>query len=224
VGAADTAEAAWPTRRKDLTLVAVAATLLHGAVYLAANRFYLFEPRALPLTAVDRAVPYWPWTVFVYLSDYVLVFVTFQTSPTRRAARRFVVVFFFTIVGTSLVHLLYPVTYPRELFALPEGLAGATRSVLAGLQYLDQPTSCLPSMHVAACTVAVWLSREYNKRTFPVFVLWLFAIAASTLTTKQHYLVDVVAGFVEGWVVVAVVERAWPPPRDEALPAGQPPQ
>jgi membrane-associated phospholipid phosphatase len=65
----------------------------------------------------------------------------------------------------------------------------------------DSPNICFPSMLVALTSVAAWNLRNRSNRLFTVFVIWTLAVIASTLTTKQHYLADIVGGL----SVVAVV-------------------
>ncbi len=54
----------------------------------------------------------------------------------------------------------------------------------------------MPSMHVASSYLAA-LSLWRGRRTlFAVWLSWATAIAVSTLTAKQHYAIDVLAGAV----------------------------
>jgi hypothetical protein len=47
-------------------LFGIFATIL----YMSANHFPIFQPRLLPMSWVDRIVPFWPNSVFIYTSEY----------------------------------------------------------------------------------------------------------------------------------------------------------
>ena len=56
--------------------------------------------------------------------------------------------------------------------------------------------NCLPSLHVSTVTLCVCALR--GRRWFAPALLAGIPIALSTLTFKQHYVADVVAGLVLG--------------------------
>jgi membrane-associated phospholipid phosphatase len=59
---------------------------------------------------------------------------------------------------------------------------------------VDRPVNCVPSLHVAnACVCALALQREGSTWHYGAPV-WLALIMLSTLTTKQHFVIDVLAG------------------------------
>lgn len=208
--AADAPVERWAHRRRDLTLVAGLATALHGLVYLLANHYPRGGVRLLPLSAVDLAVPFWPWTVFVYLSDYLLLFVAFQCCRTRASADRFLFAEFFVIAAATLTHWAYPVAFPRALFPLPADLMALPATAMTLLRTFDAETSCLPSLHVAAALLAPLLISRDAPRAFPWLLGWAVLVALSTLTTKQHYALDVVAGALLG-VLTSLVANALRP-------------
>jgi membrane-associated phospholipid phosphatase len=184
----------WPHRRRDLSVVAAFAMTLHGVVYLLANHYPLGVVRQLRLSALDLAVPFWPWTVFIYLSDYLLLFLSFQCCRTRASADRFLFAEFFVIAASTLTHWTYPVAFPRALFPLPADLATLPATAMTFLRTFDAETSCLPSLHVAAALLAPLLISRDSPRAFPWLLGWAALVALSTMTTKQHYALDVGAG------------------------------
>ena len=207
----DTPDAAgWPTRRRDIALTALGATLMHGLAYYLANHYPYGTVRELPLTAVDLAMPFWPWTVFLYLSDYLLIFVAFEGCRTRASAERFLVTELVVIFLATLIHWAFPVSFPRTLFPLPEDLAAAPAQAMDFLRAFDAETSCLPSLHVAGAVLAPLLISKEQPRAFPWLMLWAAVVAVSTMTTKQHYLVDVLAGVALAVLAYLVANRLRP--------------
>lgn len=204
--------AGWPTRRRDISLTALGATLMHGVVYFLANHYPIGTPRQLELTTLDLAVPFWPWTVFLYLSDYLLIFVAFQGCRTRASADRFLVTELVVIGVATLTHWAFPVAFPRELFPLPADLSPAPARAMELLRSFDAATSCLPSLHVAGAVLAPLLISQEQPRAFPWLLLWSAVVALATMTTKQHYLVDVLAGVALAVVAWLVANRLRPSP------------
>ncbi len=86
-----------------------------------------------------------------------------------------------------VIFVLYPTTYPRP--------AGDTSYPLFEfLKFFDSPTNCFPSLHVAIpifLALAIWRG---GKKIGILFLFWAILLALSTLTTKQHYLLDVFGG------------------------------
>lgn len=189
-------------------LIALGATAFHAIVYFSANHWPLSEPRELPLTALDTSTPFVPSTVFMYVSDYILVFAAFMSLHKRENVMRFVEVFLSCVVIAGAVHWLYPTRYPREAFPVPAETDALSRLALSVLYFFDTPNSCLPSLHVGTATVSsllVW--RERKPLAIALFV-WSLGVAASTLTAKQHYAIDIIAGWLLAGAVLVVVDLA----------------
>lgn len=171
-----------------------AALALSALIYLLANRVSLRAPSLLPLTSLDMAVPFVPETVWVYVSHYLAIAGAFLLSRTWPDARRFATAYLALGVGAALVHLCWPTTFPRGRYPLSgEGLTVATFRLL---REVDLPTSCLPSMHVAGSVLAALSLWQSHRRLAYVWLVWAAAIGASTLTAKQHYVIDIAAGAV----------------------------
>jgi membrane-associated phospholipid phosphatase len=185
--------AAWLERQNKLVL-AVAAAVAHALLYGAPNRIHLAEPVELPMTWVDRAIPFLPQTLWLYLSAYLLVFVAFALCRRPGSSARFIFAFF-TVVGlATLVHWVWPTVYPRALFPVPPEASAFTHWMMGRFREVDSPASCLPSLHVAAAFLSAFAVLGERERHAPALLAWAALIWASTLTTKQHYVVDGVAG------------------------------
>jgi membrane-associated phospholipid phosphatase len=111
---------------------------------------------------------------------------------------------FLALVISGVCFFLYPTIYPRPPYPT-EGNA-ALMLLLRWVTIVDQPTNCLPSMHVALAAVATWALRERFPRVCLAFVVWTLLIIFSVLATKQHYFLDVVGGLAV-FVFVAFAEK-----------------
>lgn len=184
---------AWLERQNKLAL-AVAAAVVHALLYGAPNRIHLAPPVELPMTWLDRAIPFIPLTLWIYLSAYLLVFAAFFLCRRPGSSARFVLAFF-TVVGmATLVHWVWPTVYPRALYPVPEEASPVMHWMVVRFRELDSPASCLPSLHVAAAFLSAFAVLGEGDRRAPALLAWAALIWGSTLTTKQHYVVDGVAG------------------------------
>jgi len=171
--------------------------LLCGGVYLywmvfynLTNHFPLREPALLPLFSFEESVPLIPMTVWIYLSAFIqplgAVWVLYRRPTLQEAARMMGAM----ITLSCLVFVLFPTTMARPPFQV----ADLSTRMLAFLQSVDQPTNCFPSLHVSvciACALATWMERRLMGG---MMLLWAGLIALSTLTTKQHYMLDIIGG------------------------------
>jgi len=165
------------------------------ALYYATNHFPVFEPRLLPLSWVDQHSPFLPWTVIIYVSEYfyfAFVYILLRKSDN---INQYLYSYFVAQIIACAVFFFYPVTYPRELFPVPTDIPMWLQNVWIWLRKADAPTNCLPSLHVASVFLSAFaFITDKQMKLFWTFFIWSSLIALSTLTTKQHYLVDIVTG------------------------------
>lgn len=165
-----------------------------AALYLPANHFHLIPPQLLPLSWVDTFVPFMPHTVWVYLSESLFFTAVYLTCKDTLNLNKYFYSFLVLQIVSVFIFWIFPTAYPRELFPLSDSLDSVTYFVFTYLRQADTPANCCPSLHVSSVYLSSFLFLDEQKSKFPFFFSWATAIAISTLTTKQHYLVDVAAG------------------------------
>ncbi|GEM_PF-1109324 len=197
----------------------------------------LSTPTELPLTALDRAVPLAPWTVWIYGTVTWVSLAAWLSVPDRGQGARLFTTMSVAAVTCALVFLVFPTSFPRELYPLGS-LDSASLRELASLRVADSATNCFPSLHVAlAWGIALsWRSsarassaassrtagatkggpgRFDLRRAWFGFVqvaapTWAVAVTLTTLTTKQHFALDLPAGALVGvgawWVSCRVFQ------------------
>jgi membrane-associated phospholipid phosphatase len=148
-------------------------------------------PRWL-VTPVDRAVPAVPWTVWLYLSWYVVVPCMAVVSGNVR--RRFAGAVVLAFAACEVGYVLWPITIRR---ASPLPGAGPSEAALATLYALDPPRNLFPSFHAALAVAVAAVARDSARWRLPA-ELWAFAVCLACVLTKQHYVLDVVAGAAVG--------------------------
>jgi len=169
-------------------------------------------PSELPLTAMDRAVPFVPWTVWLYGTITWTSLVAWLSVPTRADAARLMTAIGVASAACAVVFIVWPTTFPRGLYPLPEGLGARTLAELVELRDDDSPSNCFPSLHVAlvwaiGLTWIGWIRRRW-LRALPL--LWAVVVSVTTVTTKQHYVVDVPAGFLVGALAFVAARKLIP--------------
>jgi membrane-associated phospholipid phosphatase len=197
--------------------VALLAGLIDSGTYLAANHFPRTQPHVLALSALDGAIPFLPFTVWIYVSDWTLVFMGFFLLRGARTSTRFAVSFVSLVLFGALVHWALPAAFPRELFPIPPGTYPLNAMAVGALRSVDSPSSCMPSMHVATSWLVALAVFHERRRPGLAMMVWATAVSIATLTAKQHVIIDVVAGIAVA-AVWYVLSYRWAPGRE--IPVG----
>jgi membrane-associated phospholipid phosphatase len=90
-----------------------------------------------------------------------------------------------------LVFWRYPTVAPRPVEVVGEGFGAWGLRFLYGA---DPPRNCFPSLHVAVSFVSALAVGLVNREVGRWAIGSATLVALSTLFTKQHYVVDVLAG------------------------------
>lgn len=144
----------------------------------------------------DLAVPFLPWTVLIYLGSYAfwVANVILSVRFDRERAYRFLCADFLSKLFSLLFFLCLPTTNTRPAIAG----SGIWELSMKLVYALDTPDNLFPSLHCVLSWMC-WLGVRDEKRIpkwYRVFSLvFTLMIFASTLTTKQHILIDVLAGW-----------------------------
>ncbi|MBI1859732.1 MAG: phosphatase PAP2 family protein [Deltaproteobacteria bacterium] len=188
--------------------------LIYGVFYILPNFRPMSQPDMMPMFPIDQGIPFLPWTFLIYTSDYFLLLLVILLHPTIETFRSFMRQSILVLVICGTFFLLCPTTYPRPDY--PPVSNPLIALVMWVVRSADTPNNCFPSMHVALTGIATLSLRTIQPRLFPVFALWSTLIFLSTLTTKQHYLVDVVGGInviafvaIFHWLVLRHLDAIW---------------
>jgi membrane-associated phospholipid phosphatase len=162
----------------------------------------------VPALALDHALPLHPTWAVVYGSLYLFlivlpVFVIRQEEQIRRTVLAYLMVW----ISAYVCFLVYPTIAPR-----PAKVLGAGFDVwgLRLLYSFDPPYNCFPSLHVAHSFVSVLTCYRVHRGVGIATALCASLIGVSTLYTKQHYILDVIAGILLAGVAYAVFLHNYP--------------
>lgn len=209
----------WLRMRRHFVLKLVGTTVftwLFFVGYLHLLRAPAFPVVVMPLTALDRQIPFQPLTLFAYPTLWFYVGI----APGLQLTVRELLVYGAWIGALCLTGLgifyAWPTAVPPLAFDV-SGFAGF--GVLKGV---DAAGNACPSLHVAvAIFTAIWIDHVLRQARAPlalraVNIGWFALIAWSTLAIKQHVVLDVAAGMLLG-VAFALPSLHWRPARPRGL-------
>ena len=171
-----------------------------------------FAVTEMPLTALDRLIPFQPGTVFAYLSLWLYVGI----PPGLLLGFRPLVVYGLWAAALCLAGLACFYYFPTAVPALALDPDLARFPAFALLQGVDAAGNACPSLHVAtALFSAIWVDSLLREISAPRALRvinggWFLLIVHSTLATKQHVVLDVLAGAPLG-MVFALASLRWRP-------------
>lgn len=147
---------------------------------------------AFPL---DDVIPFLPWTVSIYLLSYLFWAVNYLLAARR--GRDFADRYFFADFLVRCVCFLFFTLLPTTNLR-PEVTGGGLWNGLMRLLYqMDAADNLFPSIHCAAsmlCVLAVAGDQKAPLWYRGFSGVFAAAVFVSTMTTKQHVLVDVLGG------------------------------
>jgi membrane-associated phospholipid phosphatase len=149
-------------------------------------------------TPLDVAIPLVPVAAIVYLSLFPMLWLAPFVLHTPQQLREFALNLAIVILVAGIGFVLLPV----EPIASNSVETNFSVSVFHFADEINLKYNCFPSLHVAMAVVgAASFSRATSARIASVFWLWAVMIALSTLLTRQHYIVDILAGGLLGAAV-----------------------
>ena len=176
-------------------------------LYFGVGALTLGRPLHMPEVALDRAVSLQPAWMLVYGSLYVFVLLPLLVARQEQLFRRALQAYLMVLTIAYIGFVAYPTVAPRPTKVLGEGFS----AWCLRLQYsLDQQYNCFPSLHVAHSFVSALTCYRVHRGVGLAAVLWASLIGVSTLYTKQHYVVDVIAGTLMACMAYVVFLRSYP--------------
>ena len=194
----------WPLKFLGLS----AGMTLFFLAYFRLLQHPLRPPLLMPLTAVDRWIGFQPAALPLYLSLWLYV----SLAPALLLTRRELVHYSLAALGLSVtglgIFLLWPTAVP------PPGVTWADDSLFAFLKATDASGNACPSLHVAFAVFTAFVlggvlrQLAAGRAAQALNWLWCAGILYSTLATRQHVALDVLAGTVLGATVALAHRRA----------------
>ena len=168
-------------------------------IYVLLQRHPLFPITEMKITWVDRMIPFLPGSVYLYESLWLLI----PVAPWLMESKDDLVSYSKSLVVISLVgfciFFFYPTSSPR-----PRDLHNIN-VVYGALIRVENELNAFPSLHVALAFLSgaschgIFRPGKWPKRLRWIVWIWVMGVVASTLLTKQHVFIDIVAGGMLGF-------------------------
>jgi membrane-associated phospholipid phosphatase len=169
-------------------LIVGAAILI--ALYQLPARLQIRPAITLDQSFVDAWIPFLQGTIWIYLSEYVLLVLAIWLPASDDERSRA----FYGLILASVLGLLIFTLWQTAVAAQSPSFAGPTGLLWRWLYLVDTPANALPSLHAAnTCIAGLCLFRS-GRRWRLAAPVWGALILVSTLTTKQHYAIDIAGG------------------------------
>ena len=172
-----------------------------------AYQFYFWCQRQTRMRAryfsfrLDDAIRLRPKWVWIYSGLYypAMGIVTWSAKDLR--SFNYMAFSYLVLLG---LHILAFLAFPIEV--PPTWRQGESRPKSPSQQFLmfvqrhDERSNCFPSLHVSVATLtALHIARNVPCGAAPP-AIFVILISASCILTKQHYIMDVPAGVILGWL------------------------
>ena len=174
--------------------------------------FYLLKTPAylttvMPTTLLDRLIGFQPLALPVYFSLWVYVSLPPALLATRRELFGYGKAIATTCCAGLIVFYFWPTAVPAAT------IDWAQYPDVHFLKSIDAAGNACPSLHVATAVFSgIWLHHLLRRFGTSAWLLafnwlWCIGIVYSTLATRQHVAVDVLAGLVLGILAAALSLR-----------------
>ncbi|MEO7386189.1 MAG: phosphatase PAP2 family protein [Gammaproteobacteria bacterium] len=169
----------------------------------------VFPVFQMPITSLDRLIPFQPQALAAYLSLWLYVGIAPGMLLTLREGLVYALWIGALCIAGLACFYFWPTAVP------PSGIDASGHAGFSLLKGVDAAGNACPSLHIATGMFsAIWIDRLLHHLRTPTALrvfngLWFAAIAYSTLAIKQHVVLDVVAGALLGIVFAALAVRRW---------------
>lgn len=150
---------------------------------------------------LDNSIPLRSAWVWIYSGIYYPAIVVVVMSVHNPRQFNYMAFSYLVLLAFHMiVFLVFPVEVPPEWRQIQPNPSSTSDKFLAIVHRFDARNNCFPSMHVSVATLTAFHGAMNMPSAFIPSVVFVVLIALSCVLTKQHYLIDLPAGLVCGWL------------------------
>lgn len=201
-----------PGLTKRQILLLVGALVVHSLTYCGGRALAIPKTPYNIALPIDAQIPLIPWTVLIYWGGIVFWIVNYIAGVKydKGNGYRFIAAHYIGVI----ISFFFFVFFPTEILR-PEVTGNSFCEWILTLTYrVDEGNNCFPSMHCFFSWLS-WIGVRRNRHIPGIYqvisLLIAVSICISTLTVKQHFLVDVPAGIILAEIsyLMAVKKEDW---------------
>ena len=213
---------------KDSTANRIIITL---ALWAIVGGLYLFighavEPSGLReyiYLSLDDAIPYIPATIYFYtLAFYVPLalafvlikgfdnFLLFNLTVLLGGCLNFLIFIFWPVgIDVPQMNVAYEIVgnYPYEIWQIPGDWVSPM--IQTWIHAIDSTNNTIPSTHINYAFILAFAAQRDKSKWSGMLFFFAIGLMLVIVTTKQHYFLDGIAGFVLGWISFKIVFSVW---------------
>ncbi len=164
-----------------------------------------------PTTSLDLAIPFMAWTVVIYLSLFYLFYpLPLISMPGNKRGRHEALIMSQSLIVLFIISNTWFVICPAEVHIRSQAFDNVDTmhpvflAMFEGLWLMDEPYNAWPSLHVSSALLFTLFAIRWWKGK-PVLQLavgiWWVLMSLSILTTKQHFILDLITGALVIWPI-----------------------
>ena len=164
--------------------------------YQLTNRYQIFSMHLMPQILGEENIPFLVWTVLPYLLLIDLMYLPIFIND-RLLFKQALIALTIGVLINYCVFIFYPTSIMRPPPPINEGFVNG---VYHWLLSIDTPANCFPSGHITSPSIGCWFfAKAYPKTKWGLLSL-LIILYLVVLTTKQHYILDILGGLSTGYL------------------------
>lgn len=151
----------------------------------------------------EKYIPFIPWMLLIYFLIFPYLATLIFTVPKYQDFFKAVCGYFLITIVSVAVFFCVPTTMLRPEIAAD----GWLRYFFDAIYYVDGPHNLFPSLHVSSVSYVGFVNWRFCKKFRILSAALAVLICLSTLTVKQHAILDVLGGLGLGWAAFYVFFR-----------------
>jgi len=151
---------------------------------------------------IESSIPYVPEFFPIYFLAVPVAILPAFIIKGKKLFDRVIKTYLITIVTTGVLFLLYPTKIPRPLIVEE----GVYYQMIQFFYNIIPSYNLIPSFHMSLMILSSLFIREENEKLGNVLMVLVLIIAVSILLVKEHYLLDLIVGFILSVVIYYIVK------------------
>lgn len=186
---------------RHVLIKSIGTTLFIGlffSAYLYLLKTPVYPTTVMPITLLDHLISFQPQALPLYISLWVYVSLPPALLSTRRELYGYAMAMAATCLAGLIIFYFWPTAVPAA------NIDWSQDPAVDFLKNMDSAGNACPSLHVTTAVFsAFWLHHLLRNFGAPKWILtfnwaWCIGIIYSTLATRQHVALDVLAGLALG--------------------------